>query len=118
MYQCKLTIDERQQVVKDKGLCPVCLKPGHQKKDCRTAIKCSACFDEYGEMHRARHNPGICKNNARKWKAKIEAQKATREAAAAPKKEEPHKVQKAEAGEEKPPEASGPEPPPPQSGDG
>jgi hypothetical protein len=118
MYQCKLTIDERQQVVKDKGLCPVCLKPGHQKKDCRTAIKCAACFDEYGEVHRARHNPGICKNNARKWKAKLEAQKAIREAASASKKEEPHKVQKVEAGEEKPPESSGPDPPPPQQGDG
>lgn len=111
MYNCKLTIDERRQVVEDKHLCPVCLRPNHSKKDCRSPIKCQACFDDYGNMQQSRHSPGTCKNNAKKWQLKIETQKALREAKKSKKENEPEEAKLVEAAEEKPPEQSSTIPP-------
>ena len=90
MYNCSKTIEERLAIVQEKELCKVCLRPGHSKAECRTPIKCYACYNKFNkDEERARHSPGTCIINAQSWKQKIESQKKRREERRAPRPQEP-----------------------------
>lgn len=36
----KMSLDEKTQIIKDKGCCFCCLKPGHSIKQCKASLKC------------------------------------------------------------------------------
>ncbi|XP_054713062.1 uncharacterized protein LOC129222571 [Uloborus diversus] len=39
----KMNLVEKRKILKDKGCCYLCLKPGHQAKLCRSYFKCTNC---------------------------------------------------------------------------
>jgi hypothetical protein len=90
MFNCPKTIEERQAAVQEQKLCSVCLRPGHFKANCNSAIKCFACYNKFGkDEEKARHSPGTCAINAQSWKQKVENQKKKREERRATRPAEP-----------------------------
>lgn len=46
----EMTLQERQQVIRQKRLCYTCHRPGHMSSDCKSSIACSICRVKNHEM--------------------------------------------------------------------
>jgi len=54
---CTLTNERKMTIVADRGLCLICLKPGHRQANCPTGQRCTKC--------QRRHHSSLCGNNIR-----------------------------------------------------
>src|SRR5277367_3779395 len=52
LYAAKLTLEDKKELLKQKKMCTICLKPGHIPRTCRAFVKCILCFQ--------RHYPIMC----------------------------------------------------------
>ncbi|GBN96939.1 hypothetical protein AVEN_232744-1 [Araneus ventricosus] len=46
----KLTLKEKQKIVRDKNCCFACLLPGHSARKCRKFLKCPVCSEKHATL--------------------------------------------------------------------